>query len=176
MTAVSASEVSRRVERLLADLAEVADPVVRDKSEELARSLVELYGSGLERIARVIGDQPGGGQLIRMLAADDLVASLLILHDLHPVPLPDRVSHALDAVRPQLGLRRLDLLAIDSDGVARIAVQGGGCHSSAEAVTRAVERAVQDSAPELAGVDVVDAEPEPVLLQIQPYRDGGARP
>jgi Fe-S cluster biogenesis protein NfuA len=59
--------------------------------------------------------------------------------------------------------------------VARIAVQGGGCHSSAEAVTRAVERAVQDSAPELAGVDVVDAEPEPVLLQIQPYRDGGAR-
>jgi Fe-S cluster biogenesis protein NfuA len=174
----SARAISHRVEQLLADLAEVADPAVRDKSEELARSLVELYGSGLERIATVIAGQPGGGELIRTLAADDLVASLLILHDLHPVPVTERVTRALDAVRPQLGLRRLELLGIDAEGVARIAVQGGGCHSSAAAVTRAVERAVADAAPELAGADVVDEvpAPTPVLVQIQPYRPGGVQP
>jgi Fe-S cluster biogenesis protein NfuA len=169
----TAREVSRRIEGLLAQLDEVADPAARDTAEELARAIVELYGAGLERITAVIAGQPGGVQLIHTLAEDDVVASLFVLHDLHPVPLAERVGRALDTVRSQAGSRTLEFLAVDGHGVARIAVRGGGCRSSAGALTSAIERAVQDAAPELAGVDIEQEGSGPVLLQIQAHRGGG---
>ena len=52
------------------------------------------------------------------LAADPLVESLLLLHDLHPVPVADRVRRAIEAVMPQLGEQRFDPLARPSRIVA----------------------------------------------------------
>jgi Fe-S cluster biogenesis protein NfuA len=163
-------DVGDRVERLLADLATVADPVVADKAEQLAAALVELYGAGLERIVEL-----GGDALVRTLADDPFVAGLLILHDLHPVPVADRVQAALDGVRPYLGSHAggVEFLGIDPAGVAQLALQGScdGCPSSTVTVKLAIERAIEDAAPELAGIEVtgVVAEPRgPALLQIQP--------
>jgi hypothetical protein len=67
----------------------------------------------------------------------------------------------------------VEFLGIDEHDVAQIAVGGGGCGSSGLAAV--IEDAVQNAAPELAGVDFEDAAPVPVLLQIQPYRPGGQR-
>ena len=41
--------------------------------------------------------------MLNRLAADDLVASLLLVHGLHPHDVHRRVSDALDRVRPYLG-------------------------------------------------------------------------
>jgi Fe-S cluster biogenesis protein NfuA len=172
-----AHEASDRVERLLADLAKVSDPLVRRKAEELARALVELYGAGLKQVLTALAAQPNGDQLIRTIAADGLVGSLLVLHDLHPTPVADRIRTALDAIGPHLGSRTLEFLGIDAVGLAQVALRGSeGCRSSAASVTRAIERAVREAAPELAGVHV-DAEGDgPALLQIQPYRADGVHP
>jgi Fe-S cluster biogenesis protein NfuA len=176
-SASTAREASDRVERLLADLAEVADPVARGMAEELARALVELYGAGLKQVLAVLAAEPDGDQLIRAIAADGLVGSLLVLYDLHPVPVADRIRAALDAVAPYVGSRTLEFLGIDSLGFARVAVRGSdGCRSSAASVTSAIESAVQEAAPELAGVDVAVDAGGPALLQIEPYRASGCRP
>jgi len=176
-------QASDDAERLLTELAEVADPVARDKAEQLARTLVELYGAGLEEIVSFVAAQPDGEKLVRELAADSFVGSLLVLHGLHPVPVADRVQAALDSVRPYLGSHAggVEFLGIDESGIARLALQGScdGCPSSTVTVKLAIERAIEEAAPELAGIDVAGVVAEPPqqrLLQIQPYQPHPAEP
>ena len=58
-----------------------------------ARCLVELYGAGLATIARdARADADAELRLLAALAADPLVASLLLLHDLHPLDADTRIS------------------------------------------------------------------------------------
>lgn len=166
-------EVGSRIERLLAELGADADPSVRDRAEELVRLLVDFYGAALARVVD-LADQP----LLERLADDELVASLLIVHDLHPLPTLARVEAALERVRPYLGSHAggVQLRGIDEQGVVHLALEGtcNGCQSSTLTVKLSIERAIEEAAPEVTGVDVegIAAEPQPAgrLLQIQPYR------
>jgi Fe-S cluster biogenesis protein NfuA len=167
-------EVGSRIERLLAELGADADPSVRRRAEELVRLLVDFYGAALARVVD-LADQP----LLERLADDELVASLLIVHDLHPLPTLARVEAALERVRPYLGSHAggVQLRGIDQQGVVHLALEGtcNGCQSSTLTVKLSIERAIEEVAPEVAGVDVegIAAEPQPAgsgLLQIQPYR------
>jgi Fe-S cluster biogenesis protein NfuA len=158
-----------RIERLLTELSE--PPWVRERAEELVRLLVELYGEGLGRILGML--EPDDRAKV---AADDLVGSLLILHDLHPRSTLERVGEALDQVRPYLGSHAgdVDLLGVDEGGVVRLALRGtcDGCPSSTVTAKHAIERAILEAAPEVAGVEVENLAPpprpsSPGLLQIQ---------
>jgi Fe-S cluster biogenesis protein NfuA/nitrite reductase/ring-hydroxylating ferredoxin subunit len=166
-------EAGERVERLLAELGTSADAVVQEKAEDLARTLVELYGAGLERVVEIVGERPDGEDIVRALAGDKFVGSLLVLHDLHPVPLVERVQSALDGVRPYLGSHAggVEFLGIDDAGVAHLALEGScdGCPSSLVTVKLAIERAIMEAAPELTGLEVGGVVPEkagPKLHQI----------
>jgi Fe-S cluster biogenesis protein NfuA len=171
-----AQKAGERVEALLAELGSQAGPQVAATAEELVTCLVELYGAGLAEIVKIIGEdaeENGSGQrLMGKLAADPLVESLLLLHDLHPLPAADRVRRAIEAVMPQLGPHagRAEFGGLDEAGVVHLRLERGGhgCGSSSEAVTEALEQAVADAAPETAGVDVevVTPAPELPLLQI----------
>jgi Fe-S cluster biogenesis protein NfuA len=147
-----------RIEELLDGFRAAAQPGVGERAEELVALLVELYGAGLERVVALLGDEPGGEALLRRLASDDLVASLLVLHDLHPDDTETRVRAALDEVRPYLGSHAggVELLGVDADGVVRLRLQGScdGCPSSLVTVRTAIERAVEEAAPEVVRVDV----------------------
>jgi len=166
-------EVGSRIERLLAELGADADPSVRRRAEELVGLLVDFYGAALARVVD-LADQP----LLERLADDQLVASLLIVHDLHPLPTLARVEAALERVRPYLGSHAggVQLRGIDQQGVVHLALEGtcNGCQSSTLTVKLSIERAIEEAAPEVTGVDVegIAAEPQPAgrLLQIQPYR------
>ncbi len=78
---------------------------------------------------RIVGVLDEGGEeaavLRERLADDGVVASLLLIHDLYPVPLDDRVAEALDSVRPYMESHGgdVELLGIE-DGVARLRLQG----------------------------------------------------
>jgi Fe-S cluster biogenesis protein NfuA/nitrite reductase/ring-hydroxylating ferredoxin subunit len=171
--ATKTQEAGERVERLLADLGSSADTVVREKAEDLARTLVELYGAGIERVLELVSQRPDGEDIVRSLADDKFVGSLLVLHDLHPVPVTERVQNALDGVRPYLGSHAggVEFLGIDEAGVAHLALEGSceGCPSSLVTVKLAIERAIMDAAPELTGLEVegvVPEKPGPKLHQI----------
>src|SRR5262249_2216899 len=177
-------QTGERVEALIAALSGSADPAAAGAAEELVGLLVGLYGDGLARIVAVLGEHgEAGAQLLDALTRDPLVASLLVLHDLHPLSTDERIQQALDEVRPYLGSHAggVQYLGV-TDGVARLRREGicQGSPSSRVTARLAIETAVRDAAPEVTGV-VVDAmtEPrEPALLQIgpAPSRAPGAGP
>lgn len=177
-------KAGERVEELLAELGSQAGPQVAATAEELVSCLVELYGAGLTEIVRIIGeDADAGRRLMDKLAGDPLVASLLLLHDLHPTPVADRVQQAIDQVMPQLGAHAgtAEFAGLDETGVVRIRLEvtDHGRQAHAGAVQEALEQAVADAAPEASGVrfDLVTAAPELPLLQItrRPAAVRGAR-
>jgi len=179
-----AQKAGERVEALLAELGSQAGPQVAATAEELVSCLVELYGAGLAEIITIIGeDAEAGPRLMAKLTGDPLVESLLLLHDLHPLPVADRVRRAIEAVMPQLGAHagRVDFEGVDDQGVIHLSLERGGhgCGSSSGAVQEAIEQAVAAAAPEAAGVDieVVTPAPELPLLQIsrRPTAARGAR-
>ena len=165
-------EVGVRVEELLAELRSAADPTVHERAEALVSLLVEFYGAGLERIVALVAREPSGEGIVRRLAQDDLLASLFVLHGIHPIPVAERVHEALEGVRPQLGGTRVALLGIDDDGVAHCEVSLGGCGSAPLDVAQAaVETAILAVAPEIVSVQFGMAvppspEPGPVAVEI----------
>jgi Fe-S cluster biogenesis protein NfuA len=144
-------DISARIEGLLQELR--AEPRVAQKAEQLVRLLMEFYGEGLEHIVRALPEDQQ-----HRLADDPLVASLLILHDLHPVPLEVRIQRALDGVRPYLGSHAggVEFLGVDDSGHAQLRLEGtcNGCPSSTLTVKNAIEKALERAAPELLGVSV----------------------
>ncbi|MGZ4600823.1 MAG: NifU family protein [Oryzihumus sp.] len=168
-----AQELASRVELLLDAFHDGPDRLAADRAEELVRAVVALYGAGLARVVDLLGEVEGGEELVRRLAGDDLVGSLLVLHDLHPDDVDTRIQQALDRVRPYLGSHAggIEYAGIDPDGVAHLRLEGScdGCPSSSVTVTTTIERAVLDAAPEVVAVDVqgVVAREKPLpLLQI----------
>ena len=101
------------------------------------------------------------------MAEDGVIASLLLVHDLYPVPLDERVMEALDQVRPYLdshggGVELLDV----TGGVARIRLEGSckTCPASSATLELAVKQALDEAAPDLEGLiveGIADSEPEP---------------
>ncbi len=161
--------VGTRIEELLGQIRSAGDPGTAETAEEVVRLVVELYGAGLERTVELAGPQ-----VLERLVQDELVASLLVLHGLHPKDTQTRVVEALDKVRPYLGSHAggVELLGIDPTGVLHLRLQGScdGCPSSVQTVKLAIERAIEEAAPEVTAVEVenLTREREPQLLQIQP--------
>ncbi len=146
-----------RIQTLL-DSCAAGGTAAYERAQQLVREVVELYGAGLERIMGSLGDPA----LAERLATDDLVASLLLVHGLHPHDAHRRVSDALDRVRPYLGSHGgdVELLEVDGDTV-RLAFTGSckSCPSSSVTLELAVEDAVRAAAPEVSSIEVVTAEP-----------------
>ena len=163
-----AQAAGERVEALLAKLRSQAGPQVAATAEELVGCLVELYGAGLARITEIVGSDEAGPELMHKLAADPLVESLLLVHDLHPLDTSARVRRAVEEVLPQLGSHagNVEYLGLDEAGVLRLRLEQSGC--SADTVRDLIEKAVAGAAPEAAGVAIEMAQPpaEPTLLQI----------
>lgn len=149
-----------RIETLL-DASSAGGAVARERAEQLVREVVDLYGAGLERIVEIAAHSQGGS-LLQDLARDDLVASLLLVHGLHPHDVETRVRTALDSVRPYLGSHGgdVELIAVD-DGVVQLRLTGSckTCPSSSVTLELAVKDAVQAAAPETTDIVVVAAEP-----------------
>jgi Fe-S cluster biogenesis protein NfuA len=89
---------------------------------------------------------------------DDLVSSLLLLHNLHPLDLSTRVGLALDKVRPALAAHggSVQLLAVFPDGVVRLRLDGSchGCPSSAATLQSTIEQAILAKAPDVTAIHV----------------------
>ncbi|MFE3032252.1 hypothetical protein ACFXKY_11420 [Streptomyces canus] len=172
-TPVNAEQAGRRVEEVLERLTASGDPAAVSAAEELVRSLMDFYGAGLARILHLLSSSPGkspGGspdELPAGLLGDGLVASLLVLHDLHPEDRDTRIARALDGVREHT----LEVVGFDEEtGTltlrARDAEAGGcGCGSGTGA-REAAEAALASFAPEVRAVDVQTAPAGPTLLQI----------
>ncbi|WP_127132324.1 NifU family protein [Georgenia sp. SYP-B2076] len=137
----------------LLDVVEQVPGATSEAAVEAIRTLAEIYGEGLRRVLAVAPEP-----LRADLARDQLVAHLMVVHDIHPDPVQDRVEQALDAVRPYIESHggRVELVDIDA-GVAHVQLSGacGSCSSSAVTLEQTVSDAVLALAPELTEVEPV---------------------
>jgi Fe-S cluster biogenesis protein NfuA/nitrite reductase/ring-hydroxylating ferredoxin subunit len=178
-TAVTTDESGALFERVQ-ELQELLDgceqSAARDLADELMATVLQLYGTGLQRIVDgMLASGPEGARIASGLAADPLVATLLLIHDLHPIPLEQRVQDALDSVRPYMDSHggNVELLSLQ-DGVARIRLQGSCSDCSASSVTLelAIKQALEDAAPDLEGLEVEGVAPQMPGLAL-PMASGG---
>ncbi len=151
-----------RIQALL-DATASGGAAARERAEQLVREITDLYGAGLERLLGLA--VRAAPQVADELIADDLIASLLLVHGLHPHPVERRITDALDTVRPYLGSHGGDvhLLNVDGDpGNYTVRLQFSGscksCPSSAVTLELAVEDAVRAAAPEISSIEVVAQE------------------
>jgi Fe-S cluster biogenesis protein NfuA/nitrite reductase/ring-hydroxylating ferredoxin subunit len=166
------AELVGRAEQLLEQLEELPAGPARDTATAAIGALFDLYGEGLARIVGVIAERDSG-ELAEALASDELIAHLLLLYGLHPIPLSERLDGALDEVRPYLESHggNVELLAVE-DGVVRLRLEGScsGCPSSTVTLKLAIENAIHKAAPDVAEIvaEGVEAPAAPTLLQIEP--------
>lgn len=167
-------QTAERVESLL-NASAAGGSVARERAEELVRLMVDLYGAGLERVLDLMHEL---GRLdedvLTALAADPLVAGLLLVHGLHPQDTATRVGMALDSVRPYLGSHGgdVELVEVTAEGVVRLQLTGScdGCPSSATTLELAVEGAVRDAAPEVTEIEVLAAPKTAGVIPISSLR------
>lgn len=170
---------SAQIDQLLEELRGMLTPPAWLRVEQVLRRVTDLYGAGLAHLlahAHTAGAEPG--TLAGHAAADELLASLLVLHGLHPQSAEERIATALAAVRSELELaaEALVLVAVGEDGVVHLRSAGalGGGAMSARVVEGITKRAIEAAAPEVTGVEIagMPAPPAPGLVQLRLRREG----
>jgi Fe-S cluster biogenesis protein NfuA len=176
--AVDSERHLARVQELTEALEALPEGREKEVAEDLIGAIMELYGDGLRRVVGALQDAGSAGQEIHgQLVEDGVVASLLLIHDLFPIDIETRVREALATVRPYMESHGgdVELLGID-DGVAHLRLEGHckGCPASAATLELAIKEAIEEAAPDLAGLEVEGVVaprkppgPSPGLLQIQ---------
>lgn len=154
------------IESLVHKIEEQRDPAVQNLSKQLVQSLMDLHGSGIERILEIVHRSGEGGQrIIEELAADELVNSLLLLYGLHPLDLSARVLQALEKTRPYLASHggNVELVNVSESGAVTLRLEGSchSCPSSAVTLQSTVEQAIYEAAPDVTAIVVEGAHQEP---------------
>jgi hypothetical protein len=166
---------SAQLEQRLLELRELAPLPLWQRIEDVLGLVVRLYGGGLARAldhARTAGAGPAFDQ---RLADDELLASLLVLHGLHPLSTEARVRRALAQLHAELGVaaEALALVAI-RDGVVELAADGalGGGAMSQGLAEGIVKRVIETAAPEIESVAITGLAPrrDPTLVQLRRAR------
>jgi Fe-S cluster biogenesis protein NfuA len=150
-----------QIEELVQRIENLPDPEARTATLALVQAVMDFHGEALDRLMEIVASQGEAGYLIfNKFIADELVSNILLLHNLHPLPLEERIAQALDSVRPHLDSHggNVELLSI-SDGVVRLRLQGTcrGCPSSAETLKHAIESAIHAAAPDVVSIEAEGA-------------------
>ncbi len=148
---------TQRVERLLQRAKALPDEHARATALELLRAVMDLHGGALSRIVEVLSTSEAHHASLSKLTGDPLICGLLVLYGIHPVPLAQRVTHAIENIRPQLQKQGVgvELLQIGDDAV-RVSVKNRahGLAAAPEQIRRAVEQAILESAPEVQQISI----------------------
>jgi Fe-S cluster biogenesis protein NfuA len=156
----------QRIESLLLEFEKSGDPATQAKLRELVQSLLDYHGTAVRRLVEMV-QQSKGPDVLPALAEDELISSLLLLYDLHPIDLRTRVELALDKVRPYLKSHGGEVELLDTaDGIVQLRMKGSchGCPSSAITMQTTIEQSIYSFAPDVAGITVegvVDQETSP---------------
>jgi hypothetical protein len=146
-----------RIETLVRELSSLSDPIVRQNAEEIIRLLTEMYGVALARICQILNRDEPSRRIFESVCQDDVVASLLILHGLHPQDVETRIGHALERVRPELDLHggTVKLVAV-RDSIAYLRVEGDGDCGSRLSPTAEIKltQAIKESAAEIHRIEL----------------------
>jgi len=148
---------TQQVERLVQRANALPDENARATALELLQAVMDFHGSVLSRIVELLSGSEEHRASLSRLTTDPLICGLLVLYDIHPVPLEQRLAEAIENLRPHLQKQGagVELLAIGDNGV-RVKVQSrrNGLVASPEKIRGRVERAILEAVPEIAHVTI----------------------
>jgi Fe-S cluster biogenesis protein NfuA len=154
----------RQLGTLVGELDRMPDSGAKIAARELIQLLMEVHGTGLERMMEVVFQAGTTGEaLIAKFGQDPLVRNLLLLYSLHPDDVETRVLKALDNAGPRL--RKADggveLLSIREGAVTvQLRASSHACGSTTKNLKAMVEEAIYDQAPDLVSLEILDPEAE----------------
>lgn len=135
-----------------ADLVAIAERIASlndgPVTEALVGILTELYGDALKRILTAVADAPAGESILDRLCDDRLVGGLLVVHDLHPLPLEARVERALAGIKRLTAHPAAPALDRIEDDVVYVRL----ARAAGPAVRAAISQAIVAAAPEISRV------------------------
>jgi Fe-S cluster biogenesis protein NfuA/nitrite reductase/ring-hydroxylating ferredoxin subunit len=160
----------RRIQELIERISEIPDLSSRAILEQCVESLLSFYGRGLERILDLVEEAgPEGRKVYDILVNDGAVRGLLLIHNLHPVPLETRLREALDKIRPYMESHggNVEVLSLEND-IARLRLQGHckSCPSSAVTMELAIRGAIEEACPDLMGFEVEGLDSAPLAAPL----------
>jgi hypothetical protein len=142
-----------KIEALVREAEAVPDPQARAVITDLLRAVLDFHAAALERMLTLVFEcGPAGEAILDRIAADDLISSMLLLHDLHPDDLETRVNRAVQKLHEiffSLGVK-LSLLAIEPPTV-RLQFESQRTWAGTP-VKESVEKAIFQAAPEITTV------------------------
>jgi Fe-S cluster biogenesis protein NfuA len=160
-------EQVKQLGKLIAEFDQLPDSPQKAAARELVQLLMDVHGTGLERMMEIVFESIDSGQaVIDKLGQDSIVGSLLLLYSLHPNDLETRVRQAMERMRPRL--RKLsctaELVRVDAEGVqVELTTTGHSCGSSSNDLRAIVEDCVYEFAPDVTALEVLGLEePSPV--------------
>jgi hypothetical protein len=145
------------IETVIRQIEASGDPNVRTAARELVQLVMELHGTGLERILEILRSNGESGEsILASLGRDDRVASLLVLYGLHPLTLAERINQALEKANRQMRSRSatVELIGLD-DGAVRLHLKANG---HGPALKEVVEAAIYQAAPDITSLTIDGAE------------------
>ncbi|WP_035359003.1 NifU family protein [Edaphobacter aggregans] len=159
-------EKVRQLGALVGELDPMQESGSRVSARKLVQLLMEVHGTGLERMMEIVFDSGAEGEaMIAKLGRDPIVRSLLLLYSLHPEDIETRVLRALETVGSRLRKfdSRVELVSV-RDGAVQLQLQTSGhVHGSAAKNLRAiVEEAIYEQAPDVTSLMILGLEDEDV--------------
>lgn len=152
----------RQLGKLVTQLDQMPEGPQKTACKELVQLLMDVHGTGLERMMEIIFESRDSGPAIfDRLGQDTITGSLLLLYSLHPDDVETRIRTAIERMRPRL--RKLgcsaELVRID-DGAAqvRVTTSSHSCGSSARDMRAIVEEGVYEFAPDVASLEILGLE------------------
>jgi Fe-S cluster biogenesis protein NfuA len=146
-----------KVEQSLQRVNELDNDNARASALELMQSLMDLHGATVSRIVELLSEAgEAGRKALATIADDPLVCGLLVLYGVHPVPLEERVTRAVESLGPQLQKLGTTLEVMSTaENVVRIRVHNSRPDPHSETtVQAAIERAIREAAPEVVEIAI----------------------
>ena len=146
---------TQKVNQLVDRVSALPDETARSTALELLQSIMDLQGAVMSRMIELLSEHGQAGTTsLAKLGSDPLICGQLVLYGIHPVSMADRVTRAIEKLRPQLHKQgaSVDVLGV-SEGSVRVKIQtGGNGHGSSEKLKDAVQQAILEAAPEVVQI------------------------
>jgi len=156
------------IDKLVRAIEAAPDSQTRTAALGLIQAVLAIHGEGLKHIVGILqANVDSGAQLISALCCDDLISSLLSLHDLHPESPRSRAERAVAQLR-ETGLS-VDLLEISDGGIVKLRLR-----DSSQRARTVVEDTLLAAVPDTAGV-VFETEPSVGFVPVSALLGNGMR-
>jgi len=144
---------------LLESVEQHPDEQVRNHVRALVYTMLNLHHGALQRIVEIVSVQPDGEATLQELVRDELVQAVLMVHELLPYSLQERIESALETAREQLRTygAGVEIVSVNN-GVALLKLMGSSATAniSTSILKAEIEHAVHAVAPDLLDIEYED--------------------